>query len=185
MLARLISDSEIDYSNDNFVINYPSAITQRFRFEGAVGDSWNTPGGKQFSQRTVGDIPSSIEKINADIISANISDSKYSINATGSFDQWSFTLQNINEASSSLNARWTFYNNSDSLVISRPEIPSSVLSEYSGLNDISFSLTGSMTVTDWLCADSYEQWLNLYFSNDAYYLDFCSGLRAVNYWPPE
>jgi len=38
ILARLISSSSIDYSNDNFVINYPSAITQRFRFEGVVGD---------------------------------------------------------------------------------------------------------------------------------------------------
>ena len=103
---------------------------QRFRFEGVVGDGWNTPGGKQFRQRTVGDIPSSIEKLDADIISFDISDGRYSINAAGSFDQWGFELQNINEASGSINARWLFYNNSDSLVISRPEIPSSVLSEY-------------------------------------------------------
>ena len=185
MLARLISDSEIDYSNDNFVINYPSAITQRFRFEGVVGDSWNTPGGKQFRQRTVGDIPSSIEKLNADIISFDISDGRYSINATGSFDQWVFELRNVNEASETANARWNFYNNSDSLTISRPEIPSSVLSEYPDLNNISFSLYGHVRLTDWLCADSYGQWINLYFSNDAYYLDFCSGFRELSYWPPE
>jgi len=185
MLARLVSDSEIDYSNDNFVINYPSAITQRFRFEGVVGDSWNTPGGKQFRQRTVGDIPSSIEKLNADIISFDISDGRYSINATGSFDQWVFELRNVNEASETANARWNFYNNSDSLTISRPEIPSSVLSEYPDLNQISFSLYGHVRLTDWLCADSYGQWINLYFSNDAYYLDFCSGFRELSYWPPE
>ena len=185
MLARLISDSEIDYSNDNFVINYPSAITQRFRFEGVVGDGWNTPGGKQFRQRTVGDIPSSIEKINADIISFDISDGMYSINAAGSFDQWVFELRNVNEASETANARWNFYNNSDSLTISKPEIPSSVLSEYPDLNQISFSLYGHVRLTDWLCADSYGQWINLYFSSDAYYLDFCSGFRELNYWPPE
>jgi len=185
MLARLVSDSEIDYSNDNFVINYPSAITQRFRFEGVVGDGWNTPGGKQFRQRTVGDIPSSIEKLNADIISFDISDGRYSINATGSFDQWVFELRNVNEASETANARWNFYNNSDSLTISRPEIPSSVLSEYPDLNQISFSLYGHVRLTDWLCADSYGQWINLYFSNDAYYLDFCSGFRELSYWPPE
>ena len=181
ILARLISSSSIDYSNDNFVINYPSAITQRFRFEGVVGDGWNTPGGKQFRQRTVGDIPSSIEKINADIISFDISDSRYSINAAGSFDQWVFELRNVNVA----DARWNFYNNSDSLAISRPEIPSSVLSEYPDLNQISFSLYGHVRLTDWLCADSYGQWINLYFSNDAYYLDYCSGFRELSYWPPE
>ena len=181
ILARLISSSSIDYSNDNFVINYPSAITQRFRFEGVVGDGWNTPGGKQFRQRTVGDIPSSIEKINADIISFDISDSRYSINAAGSFDQWVFELRNVNVA----DARWNFYNNSDSLAISRPEIPTSVLSEYSVLNDISFSQYGTIRVIDWFCADNYRQWTNLYFSNDAYYLDYCSGFRELNYWPPE
>ena len=181
ILARLISSSSIDYSNDNFVINYPSAITQRFRFEGVVGDGWNTPGGKQFRQRTVGDIPSSIEKINADIISFDISDSRYSINAAGSFDQWVFELRNVNVA----DTRWNFYNNSDSLAISRPEIPSSVLSEYPDLNQISFSLYGHVRLTDWLCADSYGQWINLYFSNDAYYLDYCSGFRELSYWPPE
>tara|TARA_B100000902_G_scaffold32637_1_gene39116 strand:- start:276 stop:1577 length:1302 start_codon:yes stop_codon:yes gene_type:complete len=185
ILARLISSSSTDYSNDNFVINYPSAITQRFRFEGVVGDGWNTPGGKQFRQRTVGDLPSSIEKLDADIISFDISDSRYSINATGSFDQWGFELQNINETSGSINARWIFYNNSDSLTISRPEIPSSVLSEYSVLNDISFSQYGTIRVIDWFCADNYRQWTNLYFSNDAYYLDYCSGFRELNYWPPE
>ena len=184
-LARLVSSSSIDYNNDNFVINYPSAITQRFRFEGVVGDGWNTPGGKQFRQRTVGDIPSSIEKLNADIISFDISDGRYSINTTGSFDQWVFELQNINEASETMNARWNFYNNSDSLNISRPEIPSSVLSEYPDLNQISFSLYGHVRLTDWLCADSYGQWINLYFSNDAYYLDYCSGFRELSYWPPE
>ena len=184
-LARLVSSSSIDYNNDNFVINYPSAITQRFRFEGVVGDGWNTPGGKQFRQRTVGDIPSSIEKLNADIISFDISDGRYSINATGSFDQWVFELRNVNEASETANARWNFYNNSDSLTISMPEIPSSVLSEYPDLNQISFSLYGHVRLTDWLCADSYGQWINLYFSNDAYYLDFCSGFRELSYWPPE
>ena len=184
-LARLVSSSSIDYNNDNFVINYPSAITQRFRFEGVVGDGWNTPGGKQFRQRTVGDIPSSIEKLNADIISFDISDGRYSINTTGSFDQWVFELRNVNEASETANARWNFYNNSDSLTISMPEIPSSVLSEYPDLNQISFSLYGHVRLTDWLCADSYGQWINLYFSNDAYYLDFCSGFRELSYWPPE
>ena len=184
-LARLVSSSSIDYNNDNFVINYPSAITQRFRFEGVVGDGWNTPGGKQFRQRTVGDIPPSIEKLNADIISFDISDGRYSMNATGSFDQWVFELRNVNEASETANARWNFYNNSDSLTISMPEIPSSVLSEYPDLNQISFSLYGHVRLTDWLCADSYGQWINLYFSNDAYYLDFCSGFRELSYWPPE
>ena len=76
------------------------------------------------------------------IISFDISDGRYSINTTGSFDQWVFELQNINEASETMNARWNFYNNSDSLNISRPEIPLSVLSEYPDLNNISFSLYG-------------------------------------------
>ena len=78
-----------------------------------------------------------------------------------------------------------FYNNSDSLTISRPEIPSSVLSEYSDLNNISFSQYGRIRLTDWLCADSYGQWINLYFNNDAYYLDFFHRFRELSYWPPE
>ena len=54
-----------------------------------------------------------------------------------------------------------------------PEFTSSQSSE------ISLYL-GEVSIYDFLCADNYDDWTDIYFS-DGYYGDMCSGYRSVTY----
>ena len=84
----------------------------------------------------------------------------------------------------SINAYWTVYNNSSSSTMVLPSIPASVSDEYSALINPSFSLQ-NIRLTDWMCAESYKEWIELFHSSNGYYLDYCSGLRDLTYWPSE
>ena len=65
-----------------------------------------------------------------------------------------------------------------------PSIPTSVTDEYTSLSNPSFNYS-RISLTDWTCAETYKEWIELFHSSDGYYLDFCSGLRDLTYWPPE
>ena len=65
-----------------------------------------------------------------------------------------------------------------------PSIPTSVTDEYTSLSNPSFNYH-SVTLTDWMCTETYKEWIELLFSSDGYYLDFCSGVRGLTYWAPE
>tara|TARA_X000001036_G_scaffold438716_1_gene487326 strand:- start:266 stop:2164 length:1899 start_codon:yes stop_codon:yes gene_type:complete len=164
----------------NFIINYPSLnVTPNFKVDAYVGSSYQEPGGKNYRQTTTGSLPSSIEKIDADFDVISSDFGNFEISHSGSFDQWSVSLEDT-----SINAYWTVYNNSSSSTMVLPSIPASVSDEYSALINPSFSLQ-NIRLTDWMCAESYKEWIELFHSSNGYYLDYCSGLRDLTYWPSE
>ena len=180
-LARLKSRSGpgLDFSDDNFIVKYPQSVISKFRIDTYVGDGYLSPGGTQYQQRMTGDLPSSVEKIDVtfDVISWDVDDIE--ISHSGSFDQWTVGLRDT-----SINADWYVYNNSTSSTMILPSIPTSVINEYPVLYNPKFS-GRFIRLTDWMCAESYKEWTELYHSTDGYYLDFCSGLRDATRWPPE
>ena len=164
----------------NFIINYPSLeVTPNFVVNTFVGSSYQEPGGKNYRQTTTGSLPSSIEKIDADfdVISSDLGN--FEISHSGSFDQWSVSLEDT-----SINAYWNVYNSSATSTMILPSIPTSVTDEYTSLSNPSFNYS-RISLTDWTCAETYKEWIELFHSSDGYYLDFCSGLRDLTYWPPE
>ena len=180
-LAKLKRSTSLDYNNDNFVISYAPSVTPRVEFQAYAGEgNYQEPGAKHYSQETVGELPSSVEKIDADIVSIVNSDlNNFEIITTGTYDQWSLSIEDeVN------GLEWDFYNSSDSMKMSIPNIPESIINEYPVLANPSFSID-VISLTDWGCADSYDGWYNLYFSTNGYYKDFCSSLRRLVHWPPE
>jgi len=164
----------------NFIINYPSLeVTPNFVVNTFVGSSYQEPGGKNYRQTTTGSLPSSIEKIDADfdVISSDLGN--FEISHSGSFDQWSVSLEDT-----SINAYWNVYNSSATSTMILPSIPTSVTDEYTSLSNPSFNYH-SVTLTDFMCAETFNEWLELFFSSDGYIYDFCSGVRGLTYWPPE
>ena len=180
-LASLKSRSGpgLDYSDDNFIVKYPQSVISRFRINTHVGGGYNSPGETQYTQITTGSLPSSVEKIDAtlDLISTDLDN--FEISHTGSFDQWNVFLRDT-----TTNTNWYVFNSSSSSTMVLPSIPTSISDEYSSLIEPSFSFEW-IRLTDWMCADSYEEWIKLYHSSNGYYLDFCPGLRDLTYWPPE
>jgi hypothetical protein len=65
-----------------------------------------------------------------------------------------------------------------------PSIPTDVINEYSSLSNPSFDLN-IIVLTDWMCAETYKEWVELFHSSNAYYLDFCNGFHNLNFWPEE
>ena len=180
-LAKLKRSTSLDYNNDNFVISYAPSVTPRVEFQAYAGEgNYQEPGAKHYSQETVGELPSSVEKIDADIVSIVNSDlNNFEIITTGTYDQWSLAIEDeVN------GLEWDFYNSSDSMKMSIPNIPESIINEYPVLANPSFSID-VISLTDWGCADSYDEWYNLYFSTNGYYKDFCSSHRRLVHWPPE
>ena len=164
----------------NFIINYPSLeVTPNFIVNTYVGSSYQEPGGKNYRQTTTGSLPSSIEKIDADfdVISSDLGN--FEISHSGSFDQWSVSLEDT-----SINAYWNVYNSSATSTMILPSIPTSVTDEYTSLSNPSFNYH-SVTLTDWMCTETYKEWIELFFSSDGYVYDFCSGVRGLTYWAPE
>jgi len=182
-IARLVPGWGLNkmWNDDgNFIINYPSLdITPNFRFDAYVGSSYQEPGGKQYRQTTTGSLPSSIEKIDADFDVISSDPNNFQISHTGSFDQWSVSLEHT-----SIHAQWDIYNSSTVSTMILPSIPASVSDEYPALNNPSFYLK-DITLTDWMCAETYKEWVELLHSSDGYYLDFCSGYHGLKYWPSE
>jgi hypothetical protein len=182
-IARLVPGYGLNrmWNDDgNFIINYPSLdVTPNFRFDAYVGSGYGDPGGKNYKQTTTGSLPSSIEKIDADfdLISSDLDN--FEISHSGSFDQWSVSLEDT-----SISAYWNVYNSSSSSTMILPSIPASVSDEYSNLSSPSFSYA-HISLTDWMCAETYKEWIELFHSSNGYYLDFCSGFRSLTYWPEE
>ncbi|MDP7195446.1 MAG: hypothetical protein QF864_04545, partial [SAR202 cluster bacterium] len=103
----------------------------------------------------------------------------FEISHSGSFDQWSVALEDT-----SINAFWNIYNSSSTSTMILPSIPTDVINEYSSLSNPSFDLN-IIVLTDWMCAETYKEWVELFHSSNAYYLDFCNGFHNLNFWPEE
>ena len=162
-------------SNQNFIFNYPPELG-KFRTTAYAGDSWGTTGGKNWFQSTAGEIPQTFEKINADISVINSEINNFAVNLTGTFDQWSINLSN-----SEGSGYWFVYVNPSINNGKLPSFPTSISNEYPELLRQDF-IMNSVDVTDWLCAENYEEWHDLYFYTDGYYLDYCSGYRRLIHW---
>ena len=162
-------------SNQNFIFNYPPELG-KFRTIAYVGDGWGTTGGKNWSQGTAGEIPTTFEKIDADISVINSEINNFEVNLTGTFDQWGISLSN-----SEGSGYWFVYVNPSINNGKLPSFPTSISNEYPELLRQDF-IMNSVAVTDWLCAENYEEWHDLYFYTDGYYLDFCSGYRRLWHW---
>ena len=165
----------VDWDADlNFIANYPPSFT-KFHTGLTVGQ-YNTPGEKDWYQRTFGDIPESVEKINADInvISSDIDN--FEMDITGSYDQWS-----ISASDSTAGLGWGIYVNPSITFGELPTFPASVNEIYPEINRNGF-IINRVSLVDWLCVDNQEEWLEMFFSYDGYYGDICSGSRHVTYW---
>ena len=160
-------------TNGEFFVNYPSEFS---KFGTGIGvGQYNVVGEKSWFQRTWGDIPESVEKINADITLVKSDPLDFEVSTNGVFDQWSVHFDD-----SLSNSNWTFYINPNISSSSIPIMPSSVYTEYPELSSAFFKMT-SIGAVDFLCVDSIQEWLELYFSTDGYYLDFCPQYRSVDY----
>ena len=71
----------------NFIANYPPNLFSKFQVGITVGQ-WNTPGEKDWYQKTFRDIPESVEKINADITGINFHVDNFEVDISGTYDQW-------------------------------------------------------------------------------------------------
>jgi|TARA_B110001454_G_scaffold95206_1_gene90384 hypothetical protein len=160
-------------ANGDCFVNYPSEFS-KFGTHITVGQ-YAVVGEKDWYQRTFGDIPESVEKINADISVVKSDPLDFEVSTSGVFDQCFVQFDD-----SLSNSYWTFYVNpnisSGSILI----MPSSVYAEYPELSGAYFKMR-SVGVSDYLCVDSYQEWLELYFSTDGYYGDFCPEYRSVGY----
>ena len=163
-------------SNQNFIFNYPPELG-KFRTTAYVGDDWGTTGGKNWYQSTVGEIPQTFEKINADISVINSEINNFEVNLTGTFDQWGISLSN-----SEGSGYWFVYVNPSINNGKLPSFPTSISNEYPELLRQDF-IMNNVAVTDYLCAQNQEEWHELFFNTDGYYLDFCSGYRKLRHWP--
>ena len=160
-------------TNGDFFVNYPSEFS---KFGTGIGvGQYSVVGEKSWFQRTWGDIPESVEKINADITLVKSDPLDFEVSTNGVFDRW-----DAHFADSLSNINWTFYINPNISSASIPILPSSVYAEYPELSSAYFIMT-SIGAVDYLCVDSYQEWLELYFSTDGYYGDFCPEYRSVGY----
>jgi hypothetical protein len=159
--------------NRDFFVNYPPEFS-KFGTYITVGQYY-VVGEKYWLQRRFGDIPESVEKINADISVIKSDPLDFEVSTNGVFDQWSVSFND-----SISNGNWAFYVNPNISSGSIPIIPSSVYAEYPELSGASFKMR-SVGAIDYLCVDSYQEWLELYFSTDGYYGDFCPEYRSVGY----
>ena len=162
-------------SNQNFIFNYPPELG-KFRTTAYVGDGWGTTGGKNWYQTTAGEIPQTFEKIDADISVINSEINNFEVNLTGTFDQWS-----INLSHSENSGNWVVFVNPSINNGKLPLFPISISNEYPELLREDF-IMNRVVVTDWLCAENQEEWHDLLFNTDGYFLDFCSGYRNLIHW---
>ena len=166
-------------SNQNFIFNYPPEFG-KFRTQAYVGDPNGTAGGKNWYQITTGEIPQTFEKIDADISVINSEINNFEMNLTGTFDQWEMELRRSRDTGD-IDFWYVFVNpsiNNGKL----PSFPTSISNEYPELLRQDF-IMNNVAVTDYLCAQNQEEWHELFFNTDGYYLDFCSGYRKLRHWP--
>ena len=159
----------------NFIANYPPNLFSKFKVSITVGQ-WNTPGEKDWFQRTFGDIPESVEKINADITGINFHVDNFEVDISGTYDQWRLSLNDTTSG----NYGWSLYIAPSITSGSLPNFPQSVYNEFPDLNRDGFSLY-QVGLTDFLCAENMDEWLEMFFNYDGYYGDICSGIRWLTY----
>lgn len=159
----------------NFIANYPPNLFSKFQVGITVGQ-YNTPGEKDWYQKTFGDIPESVEKINADITGINFHVDNFEVDISGTYDQWELSLNDT----TSVNYGWRLYIAPSITSGSLPNFPQSVYNEFPDLNRDGFSLY-KVGLADFLCAENMDEWLDMFFNYDGYYGDICSGVRWLTY----
>ena len=121
-------------TNGDFFVNYPSEFS---KFGTGIGvGQYYAVGEKSWFQRTWGDIPESVEKINADITLVKSDPLDFEVSTNGVFDRW-----DAHFADSLSNINWTFYINPNISSASIPILPSSVYAEYPELSSAYFIMT--------------------------------------------
>ena len=170
-----------DYDeNGDFHAHYPSIYT-KFKTGIWTGD-YGSAGDINWYQRTYGDIPNSVEKINADFELISSSSENFEISTTGVFDNAYFYFRGL-DSDFNFVCHWNVYINPEILneVNSLPSLSSDAM-PYPELADASFSLN-RLSLTDYTCVENNDDWTDLLFS-DGYIWDKCSGFRHVDYFVP-
>ena len=128
-----------------------------------------------------GEIPNSLEKMNADFQLVDSSATNFGISATGIYDNIAF---NFISSGSFGTIEWSIYLNPDvqDIVSSLPNLSAEVIEFYTEFSSTEFLLGLSrVSIHDYLCADNNDEWTDILFSS-GYYGDQCSGYRAVEYY---
>ena len=167
--------SDFDESG-NFHAFYPPEYTS---FRTSIASGYFAENGKKYwFQRTFGSISESLEKINADFELIDSSAANFKINATGVFDNAGFGFGGSD-------SYWTIYIDAEVLtdIQSLPSLSPNVLEEYPELSQVGFSHhLRYVRLSDVLCADDNDAWLDILFS-EGYYGDVCNnGYRDVTYY---
>tara|TARA_X000001036_G_scaffold139892_1_gene132668 strand:+ start:3841 stop:5100 length:1260 start_codon:yes stop_codon:yes gene_type:complete len=168
-----------DYDeNGDFHAHYPP-IYSKYK-TGITTGVYGNSDTKYWYQRTYGDIPNSVEKINADFELINSSSDNFEISTTGVFDNAYFLFSGENDYTT---VNWMVFVNPEILdeFNSLPSMSSDAM-PYSGLANTSFTLI-RISLTDYLCVEDNDTWTDLLFS-DGYIWDKCSELRDVTYRMP-
>jgi hypothetical protein len=171
---------EEDFDDDeNFHSYYPPNYSN-FVTNLASG-SLGSQGQKSWSQKTFGEIPNSLEKINADFQLVDSSAAGFQINTTGVYDNIAFKFRSLMTTST---IAWDFYLNPDvqDIISSLPMLNSDVIEYYTEFSNSEFSLSlDRVSIADFLCANNNDEWTDILFS-DGYYGDICNGYRYVEYY---
>ena len=147
---------------------------------------WNARGQKQWLQKTHGEIPNSLEKINADFQLVDSNATSFRINSIGIYDNIAFKFDSQLGSGFS----WYIYLNPDfqDTVISLPNLSAGVVEshpEFSSSQSSEISLIlDKVSIYDYLCADNNDEWTDILFS-DGYYGDICGGYRRLEYYVPQ
>ena len=169
-----------DYDdNGDFHAHYPP-IYSKYKTGITTGEYGNSDVWYWY-QRTYGDIPNSVEKINADFELINSSSDNFEISTTGVFDNIYFWFSGENDYTT---VNWNVYVNPEILdeFNSLPSMSSDAM-PYPELDNTSFLELNLIRLTDYTCVENNDAWTDLLFSN-GYIWDKCSELRDVSYRMP-
>ena len=174
-------------NNENFHSYYPPEYLN-FVTNLSSGD-WYARGQKQWFQKTHGEIPNSLEKINVDFQLVDSSATNFKINSTGIYDNIAFNFDSPLAEYGLSNYSWTIYLNPDyqDTVTFLPNLSAEVVEfhpEFSSSQSSEISLyLDKVSIYDYWCADNNDDWTDILFS-DGYYGDICSGYWRVEYYVP-
>ena len=166
-------------NNENFHAYYPPEYSNFNTY--LSSGYWGVQGQKSWRQRMFGEIPNSLEKMNADFQLVDSSATNFGISATGIYDNIAF---NFISSGSFGTIAWSIYLNPDvqDIVSSLPNLSAEVIEFYTEFSSTEFLLGLSrVSIHDYLCADNNDEWTDILFSS-GYYGDQCSGYRAVEYY---
>ena len=166
-------------NNENFHAYYPPEYSNFVT--NLTSGYWSSKGQKSWYQKIFGEIPNSLEKINADFQLVDSSATNFGISATGDYDNIAF---NFSSSGSFGNIGWSIYLNPDvqDIVSSLPNLSAEVIEFYTEFSSTEFLLALSrVSIYDYLCADNNDEWTDILFS-DGYHGDICGGYRRVEYY---